>query len=282
MNISAIITYYNASETIERVLNSIKMQTQKVDEIIIVDDSSYDSKILNEIVNKFNDIKIIRNRKNIGYPASLNRGISISNGEFVFIFDDDDHSLETRVEEQLKYFEKGYDMIYSSRNTYVNNKFKNLNTCINSNFSFDKNFIPRYILAGDTINGKIIGEFGSCTLALRKSVCQQLSGFDESFRRKAEWDFVIRASLNGFKIFGIQRPLVNQFKTVGLGDEKSLKMSLNMDKLLLAKHKLFLKHNKIYLTSMFYLKSRTNSFYGKRINWFFCVNLYRIFRFINY
>ena len=280
MKISAIVTYYNASETIERVLNSISIQSLTVDEIIIIDDFSSDFLILNEIIKKFNNVKVIRNKKNLGYPASLNKAISVSKGKYIFIFDDDDESIQFRVDQQLKYLKKGYDMVYSSRNTFVEDKLTNLNLTINSDFSFNKNIIPRYLLSGDTIKGKVFGEFGSCTLALKKKMFNDILGFDERFRRKAEWDFVIRASLKGYKIYGIQEALVNQYKTSGVGDEKSLKMSLKMDKLLLTKHKNYLKQNRIYYTSLFYLKSRTYSFYKQKYIWFLFINLYRLFRII--
>lgn len=90
--ISVIVPVYNAEKYIGRCLRSLKNQSisNKLFEIIIVDDFSND-KSLNEIKKQKNSqIKVIRNKRNLGLPKSLNIGIRSAKGSFVVRVDADD------------------------------------------------------------------------------------------------------------------------------------------------------------------------------------------------
>ena len=90
--ISVIVPVYNAEKYIGRCLRSLKNQSisNKLFEIIIVDDFSED-KSLNEIRKQKNSqIKVIKNKKNLGLPKSLNIGIRSAKGSFVVRIDADD------------------------------------------------------------------------------------------------------------------------------------------------------------------------------------------------
>jgi glycosyltransferase involved in cell wall biosynthesis len=71
---------------------------------LILDDGSTDS--TPEIISKFKDERIvyIRNEKNLGLIATLNKGIELSKGEFIARMDADDISLPQRFAKQLDYF----------------------------------------------------------------------------------------------------------------------------------------------------------------------------------
>ena len=90
--ISVIIPVYNTQQYIGRCLRSLRNQSisKKFFEIIIVDDFSTDNS-LNEIKKqKSSNIKIIKNKKNLGLPASLNIGLKAARGSFVVRVDSDD------------------------------------------------------------------------------------------------------------------------------------------------------------------------------------------------
>ena len=90
--ISVIIPVFNGENFIGRCLRSLLNQTLEKDkyEIIVINDASTDKtdyalKLFQE------DIKIINNEKNIGLPASLNKGINLSNFDFTVRVDSDDY-----------------------------------------------------------------------------------------------------------------------------------------------------------------------------------------------
>lgn len=105
--VSIIMSVYNTEEEQLRVaIDSILTQTYKNFEFIIVDDGSVYN--VHETINSFQDrrINFIKNEKNIGLPASLNRAISFSRGKYIARMDSDDISLHSRIERQVKYLEK--------------------------------------------------------------------------------------------------------------------------------------------------------------------------------
>lgn len=90
--ISIIIPVYNNEKYIGRCLRSLKNQSisKNLFEIIIVDDCSNDNS-LNEIKKqKTSQIKVIKNKKNMGLPKSLNIGIRAAKGSFIVRVDSDD------------------------------------------------------------------------------------------------------------------------------------------------------------------------------------------------
>lgn len=94
--ISIIIPVYGAGRFIERCARSLFEQNFDDLEYIFVDDCSPDNsiQILNSIISEYpnrqNDVRIIRNEKNLGQAASRNKGVVMSRGEYVAFVDSDD------------------------------------------------------------------------------------------------------------------------------------------------------------------------------------------------
>lgn len=92
--ISFVVTSYNYEKYILKTLESIKSQTYRNFEIIIVDDCSNDNscKIIEEFISENQDLKItlIKQSSNQGQMASMIRGLDIAQGQFVSFIDSDD------------------------------------------------------------------------------------------------------------------------------------------------------------------------------------------------
>lgn len=89
--ISVIIPVYNAGETLEKCLDSIRSQTYKNIEIICVDDESTDDSYIScrEFAKKDKRIKCIQ-KKNGGVASARNEGLKYATGEYVTFVDQDD------------------------------------------------------------------------------------------------------------------------------------------------------------------------------------------------
>ena len=92
--ISIIICCYNHEKWIERCIRSILHQKNIKDseyEVIIIDDNSSDNSF--KIIKKFEFSNFIsfKNRKNIGLPSSINKGISKAQGRYIVRVDSDDY-----------------------------------------------------------------------------------------------------------------------------------------------------------------------------------------------
>ena len=92
--ISFVVTSYNYEKYILKTLESIKAQTYRNLEIIIVDDCSNDNscKIIEDFISENQDLKItlIKQSSNQGQMASMIRGLDIAQGQFVSFIDSDD------------------------------------------------------------------------------------------------------------------------------------------------------------------------------------------------
>ena len=103
--ISIIVPTYNQEKYLGRCLRSIlSMNFRREDyEIIIINDASTDH--TKTVLHAFIDeIRIIENEKNIGLPASLNRGLKEARGRFFVRVDSDDYvHLELELEKDLEY-----------------------------------------------------------------------------------------------------------------------------------------------------------------------------------
>lgn len=86
VEISVIIPAYNEERYIEKALDSLKKQSYKNFEIIVVDDGSTDR--TREIVKKFKQVILI-NGKHAGPGASRNLGAENAKGEFLVFVDAD-------------------------------------------------------------------------------------------------------------------------------------------------------------------------------------------------
>ena len=111
-SISVIIPVYNQEKWIGRCLRSLISQTldRSKYEIIVIDDGSKDK--TNYALELFSDeIVLINNEKNIGLPASLNKGIKLSKAKYILRVDGDDYvnesflSLLYQFIEQNKYMD---------------------------------------------------------------------------------------------------------------------------------------------------------------------------------
>ena len=85
--VSVYIPAYNAEKTIEISLNSVLNQTLVASEIIVIDDNSSDKTV--ELINKYSEVKLIKNQSNFGLGFNRNLAINNSNNEFVASIDAD-------------------------------------------------------------------------------------------------------------------------------------------------------------------------------------------------
>lgn len=107
MVISVIIPVYNAEESIEKCLDSIKNQTWKGEfEIIVINDGSADrsGEILENYRKKNPEMPIqLINQENGGVSKARNTGLKISKGDYIALLDSDDEWLPEKTEKQMKY-----------------------------------------------------------------------------------------------------------------------------------------------------------------------------------
>ncbi len=92
--VSFVVTSYNYEKYILETLESIKSQTYKNFEIIVVDDCSKDKScdIVEDFISNNQNLKItlIKHKKNAGQLAAMITGLKTSKGQFISFIDSDD------------------------------------------------------------------------------------------------------------------------------------------------------------------------------------------------
>ena len=98
---SVIIPLYNNDKYIISTIKSVINQTFKNFEIIIIDDKSTDQSLIKttKFIKPYNNIKLLKNYKNIGVYKTINIGLKHIKGEYFTILGSDDIFHQNRLEE---------------------------------------------------------------------------------------------------------------------------------------------------------------------------------------
>lgn len=137
--VSIIVPVYNSEKYLERCINSLRNQTLREIEIILVDDSSSDSSL--DICNKASKedcrIKVIH-KPNEGAGKARNEGLKFATGEYIGFVDSDDF-VEKDMYKTLceKADEYGSDLILSGVLFVDGNMFQENGGCVRKSY-FDK------------------------------------------------------------------------------------------------------------------------------------------------
>jgi glycosyltransferase involved in cell wall biosynthesis len=119
MYLSASVLTYNGAAFIKKQLDSILMQTQKVDEIVICDDGSADDTIaiiLDYQNNYPGTIHLYQNEVQLGSTKNMEKCLGLVKGDIVFLADQDDIWLPHKVATLCAYFEAhpNIDAVFSN------------------------------------------------------------------------------------------------------------------------------------------------------------------------
>ncbi|MEK6819095.1 MAG: glycosyltransferase, partial [Nanoarchaeota archaeon] len=89
MTVSLVIPNWNGRHLIERNISS--WLAVGASEVIVVDDGSTDGSVvlLHDLRFKNKDLRIIENKKNLGFARAVNRGVEASRGDIVVLLNTD-------------------------------------------------------------------------------------------------------------------------------------------------------------------------------------------------
>jgi glycosyltransferase involved in cell wall biosynthesis len=188
--VTVIALCYNHERFVLEALQSVVNQTYSNIELIIVDDFSIDNSVKNifKFLGNNSSTKTFLNKTNLGNCRSFNQAFKIAQGKYIIDFSTDDVMLPERVAEQVAKFEDCSDKtgviysegIYIDENSEVLKGGKTLGDSINPEGDVYKNFLKGTFLM-------------PCTMMVRKTVLDQLYGYDEALAYE-DLDFWIRSS----------------------------------------------------------------------------------------
>lgn len=187
--VSVIIPTYGGGNMLRRSINSVLNQTYAEVEVLVVDDNGVGTpnqvKTSEEISRYADDPRVVYicHDVNRNGSAARNTGFARSKGTYITLLDDDDEYMPEKIERQVHNLKKHQEcgLTYCRRDMYVNNKFQSTKHAIQSD---------NYIF--DLMTHKV--GISSGTLMVRRSVWEQVHGFDESFRRHQDYEFTVRVA----------------------------------------------------------------------------------------
>lgn len=105
--VSAVVPNYNHAKLVPRCLLALLHQSVPPDEILVIDDASTDNsvEVLTALAAQHPRIRFLRNERNAGVHASLNRGLAEAQFERIGFFAADDEVLPGLLEKSLPLLE---------------------------------------------------------------------------------------------------------------------------------------------------------------------------------
>ena len=187
IKVSVIIPTFGRPINLRRAVSSVLEQTYRNIEIIIVDDNGLNTVCGKEtelvVKSEFSSfpIKYLQHEVNLNGSAARNTGVKASSGEVICFLDDDDEFLPNKISEQLSFL--------------LNNPVYSMVYCQTIYFRSAKAFYrSSYSKSGDLSTDVLcsLTEFNTSSMMLWRSCFDALGGFDVSFRRNQDYEFLIR------------------------------------------------------------------------------------------
>jgi teichuronic acid biosynthesis glycosyltransferase TuaG len=131
--ISIIIPLYNAEDYIVETLTSIRNQSFKNYEVIIIDNVSTDNsvKLVENFSCHFSNFKLLTTQKNSGGPAyPRNLGVAASKGDYVAFLDSDDIWHSEKLIKQISLMLQKNLNFTSTSSLLINDKSESINNSV--------------------------------------------------------------------------------------------------------------------------------------------------------
>lgn len=210
--ISVVIPSYNHELYVASAIDSVLGQTHDDFELIIIDDGSTDGS--REIISDYSDprIKVIF-QENQGAHAAINRGLNMSEGEYITILNSDDTFDKDRFEKCLDVFNVNneIDLVSSwinviderGNNLGVKKAWHNMEPWVVPNK--DKSFAQ----TDDYKLNALMSNFVSTTsnMIFKREVYEKIGGM-RNLRFTHDWDYLLRVC-EYFNPFNISEALIN-------------------------------------------------------------------------
>lgn len=242
--VSVVVPNYNYEKFLIQRLYSILNQTEKIYELIILDDCSKDNsrELIDKIIIKLEPyikIKKVYNEKNSGIAfKQWSKGFKMAKGQYVWIAEADDVCDKTLLKNLLKPIKQNLDkQIYIS---YADTAFVNAWACI-----FLKSIKPEIdIMKTGHWNSSFVhkGEdevkeysFLNCTIANVSSCIIKNDNYDEIFdriieyRQAGDWLFYVNVMRKGYVAY-VDKTL-NYYRVHGENITSKMKKQKHLDEI---------------------------------------------------
>ena len=109
IDVSIIIVNYNSFNLLIQCIDSLIKFTKAVSyEIIVVDNHSMED-LIDDVLSKYDEIKLIKNNENKGFGSANNLGLAIARGKYVLFLNNDTVFFENTIKKIYYFAESSHD-----------------------------------------------------------------------------------------------------------------------------------------------------------------------------
>ncbi len=213
--ISVIMGVYREDPEIllEAVTSILNQNYRDIELIAILDDpqNSQLKKVMNDLVMKDSRIRFYINEENKGLSSTLNRALSLSKGNYIARMDADDIALPCRLEKQMDWLIRNHLDLVGGYLQMIDEKGEPI-------YSIQKLPISPAKVSKALCFGQVVPH---PTWLVKKGVYETLHGYRE-VPQAEDYDFLIRAVLNGYKCGNIPESILKYRMTAGSVSRTSL------------------------------------------------------------
>lgn len=196
--VSVLMGIYNCADTLEQAVASIQNQSYTNWELILCEDGSSDNtyEVAQALASADSRIVLLRNEKNLGLNATLNRCLDAATGEYIARMDGDDDCMPDRFEKQIRFLESHpeFQIVSSAM------------TLFDESGEWGRAVCPEYPQPEDTVGGTA---FCHAAVMLKKDAIDAVGGYTEDPRmlRVEDVNLWIKLYAAGYRGYNIQEPL---------------------------------------------------------------------------
>lgn len=189
MLISVVVPVYNRAGMVTDTLHSIKSQSYRPVELIVVDNGSTDESL--DACRQFGEansdsgfvIKVVEEERR-GASAARNRGFRESSGQWVSFFDSDDIMGKNFLDDMMNFVSAEAEIVACA-----------------TNIAGPKGLRRRVFLYDDSLEAQILtGELSTQSFIVRRDFLEKAGGWNESVMRWNDWELGTRMLLHRPKI----------------------------------------------------------------------------------
>ncbi len=218
--LSVIVPNWNGARFLPDCLNSLRNQTYRNFEVLVVDNASEDESL--EIVRRdFPEVRVLPLDRNYGFAAACNRGAEAANGDVIVLLNNDTETDPAWLEEIVKALQEHPEAGAIASKILLFDK-RNIIHSTGDMMGVDGIPINRGVWEEDKGQYDLYQQvFSACgaAAAYRREMWEELGGFDEDlFMYLEDVDLAWRAQLRGWKtVFAPKAKVYHHLSATGGG-----------------------------------------------------------------
>lgn len=199
---------------LSRAARSVSAQTFRDFVWVVVNDGG-DAAEVDRLVDIYRgsmpEVIVVHHEVNKGMEAASNAGIAASSSEFIVIHDDDDTWEPTFLERTVGFLEQDSKIPFGgvvTAITHVDEEMTDTEVVIRARKPWHPTHAPYPVGAIQLADLCVINQFAPIAFLFRRSVYDDIGGYDESLPVLGDWDFNLRFVAK-YDIAALPDPLAN-------------------------------------------------------------------------